>query len=90
MFFFFTVGLLRAFNMLLFIGTLIGEGRKVVLFVLFCWQSFLALARYPAQFLPSPPPPGAFMRQVSTEHSLGNVTQGISIPCSSLPSPSVN
>lgn len=57
MFFFFTVGLLRAFNMLLFIGTLIGEGRKVVLFVLFCWQSFLALARYPAQFLPSPPSP---------------------------------
>ena len=73
--FFFTVGLLRAFNMLIFIGTLVAEGGKVVLFLLFWWQSLLVLARCPTQLFYSPSPLGALVRQVSKPHLVeGGVT----------------
>lgn len=54
--------------MLIFIGTLVAEGGKVVLFVLFWWQSRLALAQRPTQFFYSPSLLGTFVRQVSTLH----------------------
>lgn len=38
--FFFAVGLFRAFNMLIFTGTLVGEGRNLVLPVLFGGVAF--------------------------------------------------